>query len=275
MKTKTLWSYASQFFYLLILFLAKHVYADKAFNQPDHSPPMIVGGSPTSAAAQPYQAMLLMNGRQGCGGTLIDPYWVLTAAHCIDQANIYNLTVRVGATRVSDNAGQTIPVSQLIVHPYWMGLQNIRSGWDIGLIRLAYPADARYTPAKLPNTEVMNNTASVGQYGTVSGWGATHAGGRGSDQLLAAQLSIISNLSCQQQLNFPVPNSAICAGYPFGASACNGDSGGPFVTSYGGEFYSIGIVSWGEQCSSTSVFTKTYSYNSWITQNTGIKPVEW
>ncbi|MDE1465479.1 serine protease [Spartinivicinus poritis] len=271
MKRITLRSYIYLSSCLLVLSTAKPILAETSFSQPDRSPPTIVGGSPTSAAASPYQAMLLMNGQQGCGGTLIDPYWVLTAAHCIDQANIYNLTVRVGATRVSTKEGQTIPVSQIIIHPYWMGAQNIRSGWDIGLLRLSYPADSRYTPAKLPTDEVMNNTASVGQSGTVSGWGATYHGGRGSDQLLAAQLQVISNQACQQQLNFPVPNSAICAGYSY-PSACNGDSGGPFVTSYKGNVYSIGTVSWGERCASTSVFTKTHSYNSWITQQTGIVP---
>lgn len=257
-------------FYLFILFLSTSSLAETNDN-PDKSPALVVGGIPTSAAHRPYQAMLSLNGQQGCGGTLIDSYWVLTAAHCVDRANTFNLTVRVGATRVSDSKGQTMSISQIIIHPGWTGAQNIRNGWDIALIRLATPADSRYTPAKLPTSEVMSAAASVGQSGTVSGWGATYFGGRGSDQLLAAQLPIISNYACQQQLNFPVPSSAICAGYSY-PSACNGDSGGPFTVSYNGSFYSIGTVSWGERCSSTSVFTKTYSYNTWITQQTGLVP---
>ncbi|MGI0119783.1 serine protease [Zooshikella sp. RANM57] len=256
--------------YSLCLLLSISLYAQTNNTSMKKAPNMVVHGTPTTAAHRPYQVMLLMNGQQGCGGTLIDANWVLTAAHCVEQANTYNLTVRVGATRVTGWEGNTIQVNQIIIHPNWMGQQNIRNGWDIALLQLVYPADARYTPAKLPTREVMENAATVGKYGTVSGWGATYYGGRGTDQLLAAELKVIDNQSCSQQLRFQIPFSAICAGNAYGASACNGDSGGPFVVNYGGDFYSIGIVSWGERCMSSSVFTKTYSYNNWIIAQTGI-----
>lgn len=271
MKRKTFIKYLSIFSASLYLLPPNYSYAQEEEQPASSMQNTIVHGTPTTAAHRPYQVMLLMNGEQGCGGTLIDAQWVLTAAHCVEQGNIYNLTVRIGATRVSVPEGQTININQIIIHPYWMGQQNIRSGWDIALLRLTTPADARYTPAKLPTIEVMQNAAGVGKYGTVSGWGATYYGGSGSDQLLSAELNIIDNQSCSQQLNFQIPNSSICAGQPYRASACNGDSGGPFIVAYGGSFYSIGIVSWGEQCMSSTVFTRTYYYNNWISSNTGIR----
>ncbi len=39
----------------------------------------IVGGTESSAYSRPYQVALLMNGQQGCGGTLIGSQWLLTA----------------------------------------------------------------------------------------------------------------------------------------------------------------------------------------------------
>ena len=50
-----------------------------------HAQPHIVGGTEAAINAWPWQAMLLKyeSRRQFCGGTLIDPFWVVTAAHCI------------------------------------------------------------------------------------------------------------------------------------------------------------------------------------------------
>ena len=83
--------------------------------------PTVVGGIETPAYSRPYQVALLMNGRQGCGGTLIDPNWVLTAAHCLDSASTSSLTVRVGAHSISQNDGVTLRVSQIIrIDPGWV-----------------------------------------------------------------------------------------------------------------------------------------------------------
>ena len=56
---------------------------------------------------------------------------------------------------------------------------------------------------------------------------------------------------------------------PSGRSACNGDSGGPYVAYQNGQAYSIGTVSWGRNCSGASVFTRTTSYKNWIEGYTG------
>ena len=130
--------------------------------------PNIVGGTETPAYSRPYQVALLMNGRQGCGGTLLSREWVLTAAHCLDSASTSNLTVKVGAHSLSQNDGQVLRVSQIINHEQWRGANGIRSGYDIAVLKLASPADAKYTPAKLPTAEIERQYASVGNAVTVS-----------------------------------------------------------------------------------------------------------
>ncbi|KZN43094.1 hypothetical protein N474_15315 [Pseudoalteromonas luteoviolacea CPMOR-2] len=232
--------------------------------------PSVVGGIETPAYSRPYQVALLMNGRQGCGGTLISSNWVLTAAHCLDSASTSSLTVRVGAHSISRGDGQTLRVSQIINHERWRGANGIRSGYDIALLKLASPAPSQYTPAKLPTSAIESQYANVGNYVTVSGWGLTSNRGRPSDVLREAELPVISNNSCSSLLNFSIPGSVICGGGEGGRSACNGDSGGPYAVKVGNDFYSIGTVSWGIACQGATAFTRTTSYLDWIKQKTGI-----
>jgi secreted trypsin-like serine protease len=129
--------------------------------------PHIVGGKESTPYSRPYQVALLFNGQQGCGGTLLSKDWVLTAAHCLDNVSTSSLTVRVGAHSIRANDGQTLRVSQIISHENWRGANGIRSGYDLGLLRLASPASSEYTPAKLPTAEIEQTYASVGRNVTV------------------------------------------------------------------------------------------------------------
>lgn len=233
--------------------------------------PSIVGGVETTPYSRPYQVALLMNGRQGCGGTLISPNWVLTAAHCLDSASTSSLTVQVGAHSMSRRDGQNVKVSQIIKHENWQGAQGIRSGWDIAVLKLATPVSASIKPAKLPSVKLADQLAAVGNPVTVSGWGLTRNQGSPSDVLREVNLPVLSNQACSSELRFNLPASVICGGGAGGVSACNGDSGGPYAAAANGNFYSLGIVSWGNACVGATAFTRTSSYLTWITQKTGVK----
>lgn len=235
--------------------------------------PQVVGGSETTPHSRPYQVALLMNGRQGCGGTLISKDWVLTAGHCLDSASTSNLTVKIGSHSMSAGDGTTHSVSQIISHENWRGASNITSGYDIAVLRLSTPASSSITPATLPTQAIADQIAAVGQYVTVSGWGLTYGGSRTpSDTLREVALPVISNSSCSSQLGANVDNGVICGGGPSGTSACNGDSGGPFAAQSGGTYYSIGTVSWGKNCVGATAFTRTTAYLDWIERKTGVTP---
>lgn len=45
----------------------------------------MVNGENASPHAWPWQISLRVNGRHICGGSLIAPNWVVTAAHCVDR----------------------------------------------------------------------------------------------------------------------------------------------------------------------------------------------
>ena len=56
----------------------------------------VVNGNNAKRHAWPWQISLRRDGRHHCGGSIIDPKWVLTAAHCVEKSDILRYTVVVG-----------------------------------------------------------------------------------------------------------------------------------------------------------------------------------
>jgi secreted trypsin-like serine protease len=133
----------------------------------------IVNGSEAAASDYPWLVSIDYNGystsnafaSHNCGGSLIHPQWVLTAAHCLVDYQASDLTVTLGRHRLSDsNSGQRVAVSQLLVHPAYNPDDNDN---DLGLVQLAQPVSGiavlRLAPPALP---------IVGKSSRAIGWGA-------------------------------------------------------------------------------------------------------
>ncbi len=99
---------------------------------PDGPITNIVGGSVVNISLVPWQILLEVNGIDNCGGTIIAPNWILTAAHCVNGRTANQLKVYAGITlRSQKNTGQIRSVTQIIIHP---GFNAATNDNDIALL---------------------------------------------------------------------------------------------------------------------------------------------
>lgn len=135
----------------------------------------IAGGLPGSIVTFPWQVSLQLNVvgsvyKHICGGSIISPLWILSAAHCTESKDLNDLIVRVGSTW-HNGFGETIKISRIVDHPEYTRLPESRMpNYDFTLIQLVRPLvfNARTQPIELPdeNTEIADGTPCM-----TSGWG--------------------------------------------------------------------------------------------------------
>jgi len=231
----------------------------------------VIAGTTASPGAWPWQVLLKSNGRAGCGGSLISPEWVVTAAHCI-RSGTY--TVVLGEHDRNRRTGyeQEITSSRAFTHPSWNARQMNN---DIALIKLSRPAQlSRYVnPICLPDRDVSPGTSCY-----ITGWGKTSSRSQMSHILQQAPMQVVDTDTCYRKNKQYVPvrlgRAHICGRGAGRISGCQGDSGGPFACNVNGQWELHGAVSHGSRdCDSAktyTVFARVATFRSWIRQNTGV-----
>ena len=222
----------------------------------------IVGGEKADPGEYPWQVALMEFGEQVCGGTLIAPDWVLTAAHCVEYGADQ---VMLGAHRLNkdEESRQLIDVSQVIIHPQY---DSYMIDSDIALLKLAEPATLN---DRVQTIGLLQSQAVAGTLSTIIGWGTTSEMGNPSNVLREVSVPIVSQAMCTRVYGDEVTENMICAGLAKGGKdSCYGDSGGPLVVSDGGDgWLQAGIVSWGEGCAlkgSYGVYTNLPLFVDWV-----------
>jgi len=235
----------------------------------------IINGYEANIENFPWQVGIFhsVNGNgQFCGGALIDKQWVLTAAHCVYNAN--NFRVILGASRAYDNQPGKIEVgiNKALYHPQYnpSTLNN-----DVAVIQLdrSVQFTNRIQTIRLARS---NSRVEAGANLEVSGWGKTSDEETSITNILKwVELKAISNQECLQYFNPNlIQNNVVCCDGQQYKSTCNGDSGGPLISCNNGDCTHVGVVSFvstrGCAQGYPSGFARTADFISFINYNTGL-----
>ena len=239
----------------------------------------IIGGTPAAEGKWPFMVSLELPGPWShtaghfCGGTLIAPEWVVTAAHCVTEESgrstrPQNVRVVIGA-RDLDIAPDPVSVADVIVHKHYdpTVMDN-----DIALLKLAQPVEAPVAGLVTSSTAALTLPPHGG---TVIGWGVTDEDSGSTPNILQqVDVAFLDDWSCALALRGADGESTaflpsmLCAGAPEGkVDSCYGDSGGPLVVMSGEGDAQVpllaGIVSWGNGCARPTqpgIYTRVQRY---------------
>ncbi|MFD3544651.1 serine protease [Streptomyces sp. NPDC058655] len=239
---------------------------------------VVIGGKPVKAADSPWVVALASRDRFGgtrggqfCGGVIVGPTTVLTAAHCLGREvlggpveSVTDLRVVAGRTELRGTDGREIAVRGARVNPAYDPVSN---AGDLAVLELAEAVPAHQVIAM---ADAGHPGYRPGSEGAVYGWGDTSGFGDYAYGLRVARVTVLDDEVCGRAYPGDADGqyraeSMVCAGDGRGGrDACQGDSGGPLVAQ--GQL--IGLVSWGRGCGradSPGVYTRIAPLADFVT----------
>jgi trypsin len=254
-------------FFVLLAFPAA---AAASAQEADRPGQRIVGGDPASAGEYPAQAFV-QTPLGDCGGSLMAPTKVLTAAHCVFGVEALTPAYAVCLGELDPTpcaSGDTFGVANVDRNASYNALTNQN---DTAMLTLDRAAP--FTPLRLVDTADSALWAD-GVLARIVGWGTTSEGGDPSEVLLEADVPMVSDQECSDAYDDSFdPATMVCAGDGV-HDTCQGDSGGPLMVFDGPELVLAGVTSFGEGCADPD-FPGVYArvgadpLNSWVRERSG------
>lgn len=229
----------------------------------------IIGGKTARKGQWPWQVVIFNRFKEAfCGGTLIAPNWVLTAAHCVRKV----LYVRLGEHNLDIEDGSEVEfrVVKSIKHQKY---NKTTVDSDVALLRLPRPMNATnwigFACMPSPYQPLPKNIQC-----TVIGWGKRRNRDQAGTSLLhQAEVPIIPMDNCKAvYYDYTITKNMFCAGHKRGRiDTCAGDSGGPLLcrdtTKPNHPWTIFGITSFGDGCAKKNkfgIYAKVPNYVDWV-----------
>ncbi|XP_029437475.1 mucin-5AC-like [Rhinatrema bivittatum] len=219
----------------------------------------------------PWAVSLQVRNHHFCGGSILNSWWILTAAHCFQDAvfRSNDLRVEAGVTTLRKIKDVT-EVRKIITHA-WFNKKNLDN--DIALLLLSTPL--LLNPLKMPICLPPPGTFSNEDWRTcyVTGWSTTVAGRPVSTPVLQKLEMVLMDWNLCKVWLWTITKNMMCAGYEEGTrDACQGDNGGPLVCrSWKNDlWHQVGILSWGQGCGKKTpgIYTLLSNFLGWIEAET-------
>ncbi|KAG3280872.1 complement factor D [Ictidomys tridecemlineatus] len=223
----------------------------------------ILGGREAEAHARPYLASVQVDGKHRCGGVLVTEQWVLSAAHCLDDAAEGKVQVLLGAHSLSqpEPSKHWYDVRRAVPHP-----DSRPDTIDHDLLLLQLSEKAALGPAVQPLAlQREDRDVAPGTLCDVAGWGVVSHAGRRPDRLQHVLLPVLDRATCNLRTyhDGAITPRMMCA-ESNRRDSCRGDSGGPLVCRGVVE----GVVTSGARvCGNRKkpgIYTRVASYRAWI-----------
>ncbi|EHB06218.1 Enteropeptidase [Heterocephalus glaber] len=232
--------------------------------------PKIVGGTDAKEGAWPWHVGLSYNGQLLCGASLVSNAWLVSAAHCVYGRNLDPSKWKAilglhDSTNLTSLHVETRLIDQIVINPHYN--KRIKDS-DIAMMHLEFKVN--YTdyiqPICLPEE---NQVFLPGRNCSIAGWGRLVHGGLSPDILQEADVPLLSNEKCQQQMpEYNITQNMICAGYEEGGTdTCQGDSGGPLMCQENNRWFLVGVTSFGYECARPNrpgVYVLVSRFTQWI-----------
>ncbi|NXA57132.1 KLK6 protein, partial [Nothocercus julius] len=229
--------------------------------------PRVLGGTQCPSQAHTGLVLLLYFDQPQCGGALLSPQWVLSAAHCKTS----HIQVRAGAQSLAEPSvhDQYALAVATVVHPGFSA-QDGTNAYSDDLMLLRVEPPLTLTPYVQP-LALPHAAPAPGTNCTVMGWGTTTSPVESyPDTPQCVNVSVVADDECLAIYADLATEDMLCAGVAEGGKdSCQGDSGGPLICD--GELQ--GIVSWGDhpcgQPGRPGVYSRVYNYLAWIRETIG------